>query len=114
MIDPPTSDCDVMVHRHCEERAPPCKAQIESGSYVTMSRKKVVKNLEDFDELTQFLLEKVREMIYSHMMNDFLRAALMGGEEDTKVTVGMAVISVGIDTWLYYRSGFLSLNFMKS
>ena len=51
-----------MVHRHCEERAPPCKAQIESGSYVTMSRKKVVKNLEDLDELTQFLLEKVREI----------------------------------------------------
>ena len=73
-----------MVHRHCEERAPPCKAQIESGSYVTMSRKKVVKNLEDLDELTQFLLEKVREMIYSYKMNDFLRAALMGGEEDTK------------------------------
>ena len=83
-----------MVHRHCEERAPPCKTQIESGSYVTMSKKKVVKNLEDLDELTQFLLEKVREMIYSHKMNYFMRAALMGGEEDTKVTVGMVVISI--------------------
>ena len=38
---------------------------------MTMSRKKVVKNLEDLDELTQFLLEKVREMIYSYKMNDF-------------------------------------------
>ena len=89
-----------MVHRHCEERAPPCKAQIESGSYVTMSRKKVVKNLEDLDELTQFLLEKVREMIYSH--NYFMRAALMGGEEDTKVTVVMVVMSIcfsGLFVW---------------
>ena len=83
-----------MVHRHGEERVPPCKTQIESGSYVTMSRKKVVKNLEDLDELTQFLLEKVRETIYSHKMNYFMRAALMGGEEDTKVTVGMVIMSI--------------------
>ena len=88
---PPHSDCDVMVHRHCEERAPPCKAQIESGSYVTMSRNKVVKNLEDLDELTQFLLEKVREMIYSHKINsheinryDFMRVALMGRQKTPK------------------------------
>ena len=47
------------IHRHCEDRAPPCKAQIESGYYVTMSRKKVVQKLEDLDELGQFLLEKV-------------------------------------------------------
>lgn len=53
-----------MIHRHCEERAPPCKAQIESGSYVTMSRKKVVKGLEDLDELAQFLLEKVSGMTH--------------------------------------------------
>ena len=66
---------------------------------MTMSRKKVVKNLEDLDELTQFL-EKVREMIYSH--NYFMRAALMGGEEDTKVTVGMVVMSIcfsGLFVW---------------
>ena len=93
-IDPTPLDCDVMVHRHCEERAPPCKAQIESGSYVTMSRKKVVKNLEDLDELTQFLLEKVREMIYSYKMNYFMRAALMGGEEDTIVTVSICFSSL--------------------
>ena len=52
-------DCYIMVHRHCEDRVPPCKAHIESGSYVTMSRNKVVKKLEDLDNLGQFLLEKV-------------------------------------------------------
>ena len=52
-------DCYVMVHRHCEDRVPPCKAQIESGSYVTMSRNKVVKRLRDLDSLSQFLLDKV-------------------------------------------------------
>ena len=52
------TDCDVLVHRHCAERLPPCKAQIESGSYVTMSRKKVVQKLEDLDDLGQFLLDK--------------------------------------------------------
>ena len=55
----PHADCDLMVHRHCEDRVPPCKAQIESGSYVTMSRKKVVRKAEDLDNLGQFLLEKV-------------------------------------------------------
>ena len=73
---------------------PPCKAQIESGSYVTMSRKKVVKNLEDLDELTQFLLEKVREMIYSYMVNEFLRAVLMEEEDDTIVTVSICFSSL--------------------
>ena len=58
IIRPPT-DCYIMVHRHCEDRVPPCKAHIESGSYVTMSRNKVVKKLEDLDNLGQFLLEKV-------------------------------------------------------
>ena len=53
------TDCYIFVHRHCEERVPPCKAHIESGSYVTMSRNKVVKKLEDLDNLGQFLLEKV-------------------------------------------------------
>ena len=48
-----------MVHHHCEDRVPPCKAQIESGSYVTMSRNKVVKKLRDLDSLSQFLLDKV-------------------------------------------------------
>ena len=52
-------DCDVLVHRHCVDRLSPCKAQIESGSYVTMSRKKVVQKLEDLDDLGQFLLDKV-------------------------------------------------------
>lgn len=47
------------MHRHCEDRAPPCKAKIASGSYVTMSRKKVVKKLEDLDDLARFLLDKV-------------------------------------------------------
>ena len=61
---------------------------------MTMSRKKVVKNLEDLDELTQFLLEKVREMIYSHEMNDFLRAALMEEEDDTIVTVSICFSSL--------------------
>ena len=48
-----------MIHHHCEDRVPPCKAQIESGSYVTMSRNKVVKKLRDLDSLSQFLLDKV-------------------------------------------------------
>ena len=48
-----------MVHHHCEDRVPPCKAQIESGSYVTMSKNKVVKKLRDLDSLSQFLLDKV-------------------------------------------------------
>ena len=62
---------------------------------MTMSRKKVVKNLEDLDELTQFLLEKVREMIYSHNeMNDFLRAALMEEADDTIVTVSICFSSL--------------------
>ena len=57
-----------MVHRHCEDRVPPCKAHIESGSYVTMSRNKVVKKLEDLDNLGQFLLEKVNYMyLVSHV-----------------------------------------------
>ena len=53
------TDCDLIVHKHCEDRAPSCKAQIESGNYVTMSRKKVVKSLEDLDDLGKFLVEKV-------------------------------------------------------
>ena len=53
------ADCGMVIHRHCEYRTPPCKAQIESGSYVTMSRKKVVKELGDLDDLAQFLLHKV-------------------------------------------------------
>ena len=53
------ADCGIVVHRHCEHRSPPCKAQIESGSYVTMSRKKVVKALDDLDDLAQFLLHKI-------------------------------------------------------
>lgn len=57
------ADCYIMVHRHCEDRVPPCKAHIESGTYVTMSRNKVVKKLEDLDNLGQFLLEKVRHMV---------------------------------------------------
>ena len=61
---------------------------------MTMSRKKVVKNLEDLDELTQFLLEKVREMIYSYMVNKFLRAALMEEEDDTIVTVSICFSSL--------------------
>lgn len=52
-----------MVHRHCGDRVPPCKAQIESGSYVTMSRNKVVKKLRDLDSLSQFLLDKVMHFI---------------------------------------------------
>lgn len=52
-------DCGVVVHKHCEYRNPPCKAQIESGSYVTMSRKKIVKALDDLDDLAQFLLHKI-------------------------------------------------------
>jgi hypothetical protein len=51
--------CGVVVHKHCEYRSPPCKAQIESGSYVTMSRKKIVKALDDLDDLAQFLLHKI-------------------------------------------------------
>lgn len=62
IVHPPT-DCYIMVHRHCEDRVPPCKAHIESGSYVTMSRNKVVKKLEDLDNLGQFLLEKVSIII---------------------------------------------------
>ena len=61
---------------------------------MTMSRKKVVKNLEDLDELTQFLLEKVREMIYSYMVNEFLRAALMEEEDDTQVIVSICFSSL--------------------
>ena len=53
------SDCGAVVHKHCEYRSPPCKAQIESGSYVTMSRKKIVKALDDLDDLAQFLLHKI-------------------------------------------------------
>ena len=62
VIVPSFTDCYIMVHRHCEDRVPPCKAHIESGSYVTMSRNKVVKKLEDLDNLGQFLLEKVHIM----------------------------------------------------
>ncbi|CAI7988975.1 Unconventional myosin-IXa, partial [Geodia barretti] len=51
--------CGVVVHKHCENRCPPCKALIESGSYVTMSRKKIVKALDDLDDLAQFLLDKI-------------------------------------------------------
>ena len=53
------SGCAVVVHKHCENRCPPCKALIESGSYVTMSRKKIVKALDDLDDLAQFLLDKI-------------------------------------------------------
>ena len=53
-----------MVHCHCEDRVPPCKAQIESGNYVTMSRNKVVKKLRDLDSLSQFLLEKVMHSFF--------------------------------------------------
>ena len=53
------SDCGAVVHKHCEYRSPACKAQIESGSYVTMSRKKIVKALDDLDDLAQFLLHKI-------------------------------------------------------
>ncbi len=49
-----------MIHRHCDDRVPPCKAKIESGKYVTMSRKKVITKLEDLDDLGRFLLDKVR------------------------------------------------------
>lgn len=54
-----TVDCELIVHRHCDDRVPPCKAKIASGSYVTMSRNKVVKKLEDLDDLGRFLLDKV-------------------------------------------------------
>ena len=54
-----TTDCGVIIHKHCEYRVAPCKAQIESGSYVTMSRKKIVKTLDDLDDLTQFLMHKI-------------------------------------------------------
>ena len=50
-----------MVHRHCEERAPACKAHIESGVYVTMSRRKIIRKAEDLDDLARFLLEKVSD-----------------------------------------------------
>lgn len=60
----------MFAHRHCEDRAPPCKAQIESGSYVTMSRKKVVKKVEDLDDLGQFLLDKV--CICSHVYRMYM------------------------------------------
>ena len=63
----PSTDCYIMVHRHCEDRVPPCKAHIESGSYVTMSRNKVVKKLEDLDNLGQFLLEKVEYLLTIHV-----------------------------------------------
>ena len=49
----------MVVHKHCENRCPPCKALIEYGSYVTMSRKKIVKALDDLDDLAQFLLDKI-------------------------------------------------------
>ena len=49
----------MVVHKHCENRCPPCKALIESGSYVTMSRKKIVKALDDLDDLAHFLLDKI-------------------------------------------------------
>lgn len=55
------ADCNIMVHRHCEERAPACKAHIESGSYVTMSRRKIIHKAEDLDNLGRFLLEKVTQ-----------------------------------------------------
>ena len=51
------------VIRHCVERAPPCKAHIESGSYVTMSRKKIIHKPEDLDDLGRFFLEKVAKFI---------------------------------------------------
>ena len=58
----PSAECgEAMVHRHCRDRAPPCKAHIASGAYVTMSRKKVIKSLDDIDRLGKFLLDKVRE-----------------------------------------------------
>ena len=41
------------------DRAPPCKARIASGNYVTMSRKKVIKNLDDIYRLRDFLFDKV-------------------------------------------------------
>ena len=46
-------------YTNTENRCPPCKALIESGSYVTMSRKKIVKALDDLDDLAQFLLDKI-------------------------------------------------------
>ena len=61
-ISLPPIDCGVVVHKHCEYRSPPCKAQIESGSYVTMSRKKIVKALEDLDDLAQFLMDKISQL----------------------------------------------------
>ena len=53
------SNCGAVVHKHCEYRSPLCKAQIESGSYVTMSRKKIVKALDDLDDLAHFRLHKI-------------------------------------------------------
>ena len=41
------------------DRASACKARIASGEYVTMSRKKVIKSVEDIDRLGRFLLDKV-------------------------------------------------------
>ena len=82
-----STECgEAMVHRHCKDRAPPCKAHIASGAHVTMSRKKVIQSLDDIDRLGKFLLDKVGKG--SSVCRNRMGGRVMGGGERGRVMGG--------------------------
>ena len=48
--------CGLVVHKHCQDRAPVCEHA--PGQLIRMASEKVVKTLDDLDDLAQFLVEK--------------------------------------------------------
>ena len=51
--------CGILVHKHCQDRAPICRDLSKPGQQVTMGTEVVVRQPEELDELAQFLVEKV-------------------------------------------------------
>ncbi len=49
--------CGLVVHKHCQERAPVC--ELAPGQLVKRTSEQVVKTADDLDDLAQFLVEKV-------------------------------------------------------
>lgn len=59
----PFSACGILIHKHCQNRAPLCNEVLRPGQQVIMATEIVVSDTDELDELARFLVVKVRNNI---------------------------------------------------
>lgn len=68
----PSSACGILIHKHCQNRAPLCNEVLRPGQQVIMATEIVVSDTDELDELARFLVVKVRNDIHVPVYLSFL------------------------------------------